>query len=111
MAKEEDGLTRLWDGTKAFFKRSETIFLARAEAVIGVIVAGVAAMDWSPLLSIAGTSTGFTKQQLYGLGGLLVARGVLGEWARRRRTKEIEGHLVPTEEALPEGVKPVKKTK
>lgn len=101
--------SRTWDGTKAFFKRSETIFLNRIETVSGVLIAGIAAMDWHPLISLVGTGTAFNKTQMYSLGGLLVARGVIGEWARRRGTKEVEGSLVPKVESLPKKLRVVKK--
>jgi len=73
-----------WDAVKAFFWYSETLVLARAEAVIGLITVAAGTMDWSPLLGI----TNFDKKQILWLGGLSFAKGVFTELARRRNMLE-----------------------
>lgn len=69
---------------KAWFLHSETIFLNRIEAFSGLVVAGVASMDWSPLWGLFGTGTAFNAKELYGMSAFLVIRGIVGELARRR---------------------------
>lgn len=77
-----------WGSIKSWFSNSETIFLNRIEVVAGIIVAGVATMDWSPLLSL-GVDTQFNWQQLYFISGLSIVRGIVGEIARRRNTVDL----------------------
>lgn len=71
---------------KAWFKFSETILLSRIDVLVGFVIAAVAAMDWSPLMTLD-FSSGFDKKQLYVIGGFCVLRGVVGEIARRRNAK------------------------
>lgn len=84
----------IWGKIKAFFKKSETIFLARAEMVVGTIIVAVGAMDWSPLLN-AGLDTGLSWKQVVTLGSISIARGLMQELARRRGTVEVQGRLLP----------------
>lgn len=88
--------TNTWRNIKAWFKHSETIFIERCTVASGFVMAGIAAMDWSPLFSIFGTGTAFNKAELYGLGALAVTKGLFGEWARRRSTIEVDSKLIPT---------------
>lgn len=67
----------------SWFKNSETIFLARAEVVVGFLVTAISAMDWSPLLAV-GADTGFTWKQGCTIGSMLIVKGIISEWARRR---------------------------
>lgn len=85
-----------WDTAKAWFKRSETIFLARVEAFTGLVVAGISAMDWSPLLNL-GVDAGMSLKQGVTLGGIMFAKGLVTEWARRRNTVEVDNSLLPTD--------------
>jgi hypothetical protein len=73
----------MWKTIKAWFKYSETIALVRLDVLIGFVLAVVATMDWSPLLSMD-FSSGFSTNQLYALGFICVLRGVVGEIMRRR---------------------------
>lgn len=41
----------LWDGTKAFFLRSETILWARLQVLVGALWTALSATDLAPLLS------------------------------------------------------------
>ena len=70
---------------KAWFKFSETIFLSRCDILVGFLLAAVAAIDWSPLMTMD-FSSGFDTKQLYVLGGICIFRGIIGEWARRRNS-------------------------
>ena len=88
--------TDTWNNIKSWFKNSETILLERSTVAFGFVMAGIAAMDWSPLFSIFGIGTAFNKAELYGLGALAITKGLFGEWARRRNTIEVNGSLVPT---------------
>lgn len=76
-------LSNFWDGVKVFFKRSEVILLARLETVTGLVIAGVGAMDWSPLLSL-NIESGINSATVMWLGGISAAKGIITEWARRR---------------------------
>ena len=73
-----------WDAIKAFFWYSETIAIARAEALIGLLTIGFGAMDYSPLLGI----TNFDKNQVIYLGGVSFIKGLFTELARRRNMME-----------------------
>ncbi len=74
-----------WDAIKAFFVYSETVVIARAEALIGLLAIGLGAMDYSPLLGI----TNFDKKQVIYLGGISFVKGLFTELARRRNMMEI----------------------
>ena len=76
-----------WDAVKAFFAYSETVALARAEAVIGFFTMAVGAMDWSPLLAID-YSTAFNKTQVIALGAISFVKGIFTELVRRRNMLE-----------------------
>jgi len=73
----------LWTKTKAFFKFSVTILLARITALTGLIVAAVGSMNWAPLLGL-NVDTGFNRNQIVWLGLLAFAQGITFELARRR---------------------------
>jgi hypothetical protein len=73
-----------WDAVKAFFVYSETILIARTEAIVGVLTMAMGSMDYSPLLGI----TNFTKEQVIWLGGISFIKGLFTELARRRGLKE-----------------------
>lgn len=78
----------------AGLKNSGTILLARLEAVIGIIIAVGASLDWSPLFA-AGVDTGFTWKQALTLGTIMVAKGIATEVIRRWNTKTVDNHLLP----------------
>jgi len=82
-----EGLT-MWQRIKTFFKDSETIFLARAQALIGFVAAIAGAMDWGPLVGLA-SNGGFTRDQIVGLAVVLAVQGLLTEVLRRRRDPEL----------------------
>lgn len=73
-----------WDAIKAFFVYSETVVIARAEALIGVITMAAGAMDFSPLLGL----TNFDKTQVMYLGAISFVKGMFTELARRRNMME-----------------------
>lgn len=73
-----------WERTKAWFKYSETIFLNRLEVLMGFIIGAFSLMDWSPLLSLFGTTTGMNWKQTTAIGSAMIARGIIGEAVRRR---------------------------
>jgi len=73
-----------WEEVKAFFKYSETIFIARLQSFIGLIVATVGAVDWSPVFNLLGMDTGFSYKQTIWLGIGLFFKGIVDELARRR---------------------------
>lgn len=93
-------ISNWWDGVKAWFKRSESIFLARIAAISGFVTSAIGFMDWSPLWSLLQTGTEFTKHQLIGMGIALVGGGVMLEIARRRGTREVQGQLIPVNAKL-----------
>ena len=76
-----------WDHTKAWFKFSETIFLARFTMLSGFVVAAVGAMDWSPLFGM-NIDTGFSRNQVFWLGGTTFVKGMVDEMARRKNMAE-----------------------
>ena len=70
--------------TRAWFKNSETILVARVTTLFGFLVAAGGALDWSPLLSL-NFGSGFSDRQLIAIGTMVFAQGILVEAARRRR--------------------------
>lgn len=86
----------LYNKIKAWFKYSETVLLARIEAISGLVIASISALDWSPLLTL-GIDTGASLKQGIYLGSIMFVQGILTEWARRRNTIEVDSKLIPTE--------------
>lgn len=76
-------LSNFWERTKAFFKRSETIFYARIQALAGFVLAVLGSMDWSQLKTWDFT----TPKQTAWLGIGLVINGIVTEVLRRRNMK------------------------
>lgn len=71
-----------WDSVKSWFKYSESIALARLEALSGFLIAAIAGLNWEAVLSWD-FSNGFNKEFLFaGLGWF--AKGLIQEWLRRR---------------------------
>lgn len=60
-----------------------SIIQARATALLGLVTAGVGFMDWSPLLSLFGTSTDFNPKQVASLGIVIFIKGLFEEFTRR----------------------------
>lgn len=77
-------LSKWWEELKAFFKYSETIFLARLTAFSGLITATVGSVDWSPVFNGLGVDTGFSWKQTTWLGLGIFVKGIIDELARRR---------------------------
>lgn len=73
-----------WEEAKAFFKYSETIFVARLQSLIGLVMAVVGTIDWSPVFNLLGMDTGFSYKQTAWLGIGLFFKGIVDELLRRR---------------------------
>lgn len=73
-----------YEETKAFFKYSETILIARIQMLVGLVTATVGAIDWSPVFNLLGMDTGFSYKQTAWLGIGLFVKGIIDELARRR---------------------------
>lgn len=73
-------LSNFWESIKDFFKRSETIFYARLQTIIGFIIAVLGTIDWSQIQSWDFT----TPRQTAWLGIGLVVNGLVTEVLRRR---------------------------
>lgn len=78
----------MWGRIRRFFRDSETLAFARLQMVLGLVVAGASAMDWSPLVALA-TSGGFSVRQAIGLGLTLLFQGIVTEVARRFRAEDL----------------------
>lgn len=72
-----------WEDTKAFFLYSKSVFLARMTVVSGFLISASGLIDWSPLLSLVGVDTGFSRHQLFWTGAVVAIKGVFDELARR----------------------------
>lgn len=84
----------MWDNVKAWFKRSESIFLARLEVFTGFLLGVVGAIDWSGLANM--DYIGLSKNQILTLAGIFILKGVIAEIGRRRGTVvTTEDQLVP----------------
>lgn len=71
----------MWEKIKAFFKHSETIFLARLQAIGGVIFAVVMTLDPNLIASY------FPAEYV---PMWLIAIGLITEIARRHRAKDLD---------------------
>lgn len=69
-----------WEDIKSWFKYSETILWARIQTISGLIIAGIASVDWTQL-----TVSGLSKETLL-LAGALIANGIFTECLRRRNS-------------------------
>ena len=78
-----------YEEVKAFFKYSETIFIARLQSLIGLFTAVIGIVDWSPVFNLLGVDTGFSYKQVTWLGLGLFFKGIVDELARRRNSKEM----------------------
>lgn len=76
-------LEAFWEETKAFFLYSKSVFLARMTVVSGFLISASSLLDWSPLLSLVGVDTGFSKHQLFWTGAIVAIKGLFDELARR----------------------------
>lgn len=83
----------MWNNIKTWFKKSETIFLARLEIFTGFILGVVGAIDWAGLVNM--DVIGLSKNQLLLFAGVFVLKGVIAEIGRRRNTVTINDQLVP----------------
>lgn len=72
-----------WDQAKSFFKRSETIFLARMESLGGLLIAGIEGIDWTAITAFDFSDAAASKTALMtGLG--MFIHGLVIEAGRRR---------------------------
>ncbi len=72
-----------WDGIKAWFHRSESVFMARMTAFGGFMVAALEGMDWPSLMNLDFSHIVQNTQALIA-GGFIFLHGVISELARRR---------------------------
>lgn len=79
-------LSDFYANLKAFFKYSETIFVARIQALAGLVTVVVGAVDWSPVFSLLGVDTGFSWKQTVWTGIGLFFKGLMDEILRRRNS-------------------------
>lgn len=88
-----------WEKIKAFFYKSESVFLAWVTALAGTVTATVAGVlgstDFTSILSMLQSGLSFTKQQLVIMGIGAVGMGALQYWTRVRGTKAVAGQLLP----------------
>lgn len=78
----------MWNSIKKWFKNSETIFIARLETAVGFLVAALSAIDWTPLMSMD-FSQAFSWNQFTVIGLMLIVKGLISEWARRRNATDL----------------------
>lgn len=78
-------LQSIVDKVKAFFKRSWSIFLARAEIFSGFIIGVIGAIDWAGFANID-FDAGFSNNQLFWFSIGLVVKGIISEVGRRSGT-------------------------
>ena len=83
-------LSNAWQKVRNFFKDSEIIALARTTVLAGVtFIASVAgSIDWSNVINLI-MNPGFTREQLFLLGGIAVVMGIVTEVLRRMRATDL----------------------
>lgn len=101
----------MFDTIKAWFKYSESIFLARAVVVIGFVTTTIGSLDLSPFWTLFTTGTEFSAKQLFWMGLGVVGAGVSFELARRRNDPYMTVQTaVAAEPEVAKAKKAVKKT-
>lgn len=60
-----------------------SIIEARLTALAGLVTGAVGFLDWSPLTSLFGTGTAFSKEQVMALGAVTFVKGIFSEITRR----------------------------
>ncbi len=88
------------DRTKAFFRRSRTIFVARLYVLVGVLVTAepwVAGQDWTPLMTRIYGNVPPDLRPL-AIGATVAATGAVFEYMRR-----ITRNPLPTEPPISPG--------
>lgn len=93
--KKERLSKRIWKGFWRTFYNSGTVLLQSFTALSGVVIGGAAAMNAAPLVALVGSSSGFTKNQLYVMGGILFVQGLAGVLVRLNNTKTVGDRLIP----------------
>lgn len=86
-----------------------SIIEARITALAGLVTAGIGFMDWSPLTSLFGAGTAFSKTQVMALGGIAFVKGIFSEITRRANDPLLKAETAI--EAAPELKKARKKIK
>lgn len=87
--------SNILDNVKAFFKRSWSIFIARAELFTGFIIGVVGSIDWAGFANID-FGAGFSRNQTMWIAIGLVIKGIVSEIGRRAGTVEtVTSQLVP----------------
>lgn len=71
----------MWERVKAFFMRSETIFLARLQTLLGIISAAWLAMDHSAIAQYIESKW---------IPVYLIGAGIVTEMARRYRATDLK---------------------
>lgn len=69
-----------WEATKAWFKYSETILLARLTVLSGFIAAVISATNFGPLLGVDFEN----KKAIFVTGSIAIVQGLAMEILRRR---------------------------
>lgn len=73
-------LSNAFETTKAFFKYSETILLARLQVFSGILFVVIGKTDWTSLSDFV------SYKQTMWLAFLLIVNGLMTEYARRRNS-------------------------
>lgn len=71
-----------WDEVKAFFKYSETIFLARLDMLSGLVLATLGSLDYTDFTSIDFSVASAKQVTWLGIG--IFIKGIVSEFVRRR---------------------------
>lgn len=75
----------LLDKVKAFFAKSWSIFIARAEVFTGFLLGVFGGIDWTALTTLNWTDAVYSKNNLI-FAGILILKGILSEIGRRSGT-------------------------
>ena len=67
---------------RQYFYDSETIILARAQMVLGLVAVGLGAIEYQTLL-------GMERKYAIGVGLFMFTKGVIDELARRYRSEDL----------------------
>ena len=77
-------LSNFWTGLKAWFKNSETIFLARTAVFGGIVYAGLMAVNWDNIAAL-NFADGISSSEMFE-ALKWIGLGLLTELARRRNS-------------------------
>lgn len=78
-------LNKYWTDFKAWFNYSWSVFIARAEVLVGFLIGVFGGIDWNALLQMNWYDSVYSKTNLL-VAALIIIKGIVSEMGRRAGT-------------------------